>query len=184
MSSNGAHALCCAKGEITRGHNRVVKVVHDVASACDPNTELEAPGLIPATRLRPADILTGALGNGRFALDVGICSPDAFDAGDDCVVSMYRAKSRTYAAHHEALERQNITYQPLIWSTFGRPHTETTSTLRTLAKRLTRGRGGNGDEWRYQRIRAAIGVEIMRRAAACMRSCFTAKQAERALYLE
>ena len=70
LDSNGAHALCCAKGEITRGHNRVVKVVHDVASACDANTELEAPGLIPHTRLRPADILTGAIGNGRHALDI------------------------------------------------------------------------------------------------------------------
>jgi hypothetical protein len=184
FSSNAAHALCCSRGEITRGHNRVAKIVLDLAASCDPTTELEAPGLIPNTRLRPADVLTGALGVGRHALDIGICSPDAHDAGNDCVETMFRSKSAYYEPYRESLDRQNITYTPLIWSAFGRPHAQTSSVLRTLCKRLTRRRGDKGDEWRYTRLRTAISVELMRRAAACVRSCFTPKQAERVLDLE
>jgi hypothetical protein len=184
FNSNAAHALCCSKGEITRGHNRVAKIIHDVAASIDPTTELEAPGLIPNTRLRPADVLTGALGVGRHALDIGICSPDAHDAGTDCVEAMYRSKSAYYEPYRDSLDRQVITYLPLIWSAYGRPHAQTTSTLRTLSNRLTRRRGDSGSEWRYGRLRTAISVELMRRAAACVRSCYTAKQSERVLDLE
>ena len=154
----------------------MTRTIFDVASACDPTAELEAPNLIPNTRLRPADILTGALGNGRHALDIGICSPDAVDAGDDCVDTMFKKKNEYYSAHTEALALQNIEYKPLMWSAYGRPHDATTSTLRTLAKRLTRRRGGTACEWRYERLRSAIGVEIMRRGAACVRHCWMAKQ--------
>ena len=73
------------------------------ANACGPGTELEAPGLIPGTRLRPADVLTGALGNGLVALDVGIASPDAVAAGQDCVQNMYRRKTEYYEAHSDTL---------------------------------------------------------------------------------
>ena len=59
IDSNGAHALCCSKSEITRGHNHVARTIFDVVAACDPAAELEAADLIPGTRLRPADILTG-----------------------------------------------------------------------------------------------------------------------------
>ena len=187
LGTNGAHALCCAKGEITRGHNKVAKVIHDIAAACDPATELEAPNLIPGTRLRPADILTTALGDGTTALDIGICSPDATDAGNDCVDAMYKRKLEYYAPHTDVLARQNITYLPLIWSAHGRPHPTTTATLRTLSKRLSRRRGGGACEWRYQRLRAAIGVELARRAAACVRHCWQASDgfaSERPLSLE
>ena len=151
LTTNGAHALCCSKSEITRGHNRVAKAIYDAAKACDPNSQLEAPNLIPGTRLRPADVLTGALSNGLLALDIGIASPDAQHAGNDCVDTMYAQKSTTYVAHEATLQRQNITYQPLIWSAHGRPHPSTTSTLRTLATRLSRRRGYSGGEWRYRR---------------------------------
>ena len=160
-----------------------MKAVFDVAAACDPASEIEAPNLIPNTRLRPADILTGALGHGSHALDVGICSPDAVGAGDDCVDTMYRGRAAPYEPHLDTLVRQHITYQPLIWSSYGRPHSQTTSILRTLTTRLTRRRGGHGGEWRYQRIRATIGVELMRRAVACVRSCYTAKHGAAALHV-
>ena len=97
---------------------------------------------------------------------------------------MFRSKSTYYEPYRDSLDRQNITYLPLIWSAFGRPHAQTSSTLRTLCKRLMRRRGDKADEWRYTRLRTAISVELMRRAAACVRSCFTPKQAERVLDLE
>ena len=65
----------------------------------DPSTEREATPLIPGTDLMPADVLTGALGPGLTALAIGITSPDASNAGDDCVASMYERKMTTYAMH-------------------------------------------------------------------------------------
>lgn len=47
-----------------------------------------APGLIPGTLLRPADVLKGAAGGGLSALDVGIASPDAAGAGNDPTEAM------------------------------------------------------------------------------------------------
>eukprot|EP00973_Karenia_brevis_P028436 3918763-Karenia_brevis.AAC.2 len=156
LDSAGSHALCCNLAEATRGHHRVAKQVYEPARQCDPSAELEAPGLIPGTRLRPADVLTGALGHGLTALDIGIASPDASHAGDDCTATMYANKLATYAPYSDVLDRQNITYQPLIWSAYGRPHPRTTAVLRTLATRLARRRGCSDAEWRFRRLRAAI----------------------------
>ena len=98
--------------------------VYEVAHACDPSTEVEAPGLVPGTRLRPADVLTGALGNGLLALDIGIASPDAIAAGRDCASTMYRNKIEYYSAHNDVLLKQNITYQPMVFTCYGRPTPE------------------------------------------------------------
>ena len=71
-------------GEATRGHNAVSSLIHAAAQQCDHTSEMEVPGLIPGTDLRPADVLTSALGNAYTALDVSICSPHASEAGVDC----------------------------------------------------------------------------------------------------
>ena len=48
--------------------------------------------------LRPADILTrSALPNSRVALDVGIKSPEATGAGEDCAQAMVEEKLEYYA---------------------------------------------------------------------------------------
>ena len=172
LDSAGAHAHCCARAESTRGHHCVSRRVFGEAARCDPNTELEAPGLIPGTALRPADVLTGALGEGLTALDIGIASPDATNAGADCTISMYTRKMQTYAPYAAALTSQNITYQPLVWSAYGRPHPRTTAILRTLATRLARRRGCSDAEWRYMRLRAALALEVWRRGAKMVRSCW------------
>ena len=59
LHTHAAHATCCAVGEV------------------------EVPGLLPGTDLRPADVLTSALGNSYTALDISICSPHAQQAGAD-----------------------------------------------------------------------------------------------------
>ena len=74
----------CNSGKATRGHNAVSSLIHAAAQQCDHTSEMEVPGLIPGTDLRPADILTSALGNAYTALDVSICSPHASEAGVDC----------------------------------------------------------------------------------------------------
>ena len=77
LDTGAAHASCCALGEATRGHNAVSSLIHAAAQQCDHTSEMEVPGLIPGTDLRPADVLTSALGNAYTALDVSICSPHA-----------------------------------------------------------------------------------------------------------
>ena len=153
MDSPGAHALCCARAESTRGHNNVTRQLADEISGIDNGLELEPMGLVPGTLLRPADILTGALGGGLTALDIGIASPDAVGAGADCTESMVSRKLEKYAPHMAALDRQNIDYRPLVFSCYGRLHPDTTATLRTLAKRVARRRGCSAGEWRFRRLR-------------------------------
>ena len=169
----GSHAHCCSRAQSTRGHNCVVRGLLAATTQCDPNAELEARGLIPGTDLRPADVLTGCLNHGLTALDVGIASPDAdAAAGTDCVAAMYSRKVEYYAPHRDALDRQNIEYQPVTWSAYGRPHPQTTAILRTLATRLARRRGCSDAEWRYRRLRAGLVTEIWRRGAKMVRSCW------------
>jgi len=168
----GSHALCCSRAEATRGHNAVARHIMEVAKVIDPSTEAEAQGLIPGTSLRPADVLTGALNNGSVALDIGITSPDASNAGEDCTASMYARKVATYAMHTDTLDRQNIEYQPLIWSAYGRPHPRSTVILRTLATRFARRRDCSDGKWRYRRLRGAIGSEIWLRAASQVIACW------------
>ena len=60
--STGAHALCCAKAESTRGHNNVTRQLADELAGADPNAEVDPFGLVLGTELRPADILTSAPG--------------------------------------------------------------------------------------------------------------------------
>ena len=129
-------------------------------------------GLIPGTDLRPADILTQVLGNCHTALDVGITSPDALHAGLDCTVSMFDKKVRFYGPHLGALERQNIEYQPLVWSSYGRPHSRTLTVLRTLCKRISRRRGTTTARAVFSGLHSAITTEIWRRAAKQVFSCW------------
>ena len=64
LDTGAAHAFCCALGEATRGHNAVSSLIHAAAQQCDHTSEMEVPG----TDLRPADVLTSALGNAYTAL--------------------------------------------------------------------------------------------------------------------
>ena len=129
-------------------------------------------GFIRGTQLRPADVLTTALGNGTTALDFGICSPDAIHAGIDCTETMYQAKLAHYGPHLAELDRANIEYVPMIWSSYGRPHARVISVLRTLSKRISRRRGAACSETVFKHLHASITTEIWRRAARQVISCW------------
>ena len=103
--SGAAHATCCALGEATRGHNAATTLIHAAAQSCDHTTEMEVPGLIPGTDLRPADVLTSTLGNAHTALDISICSPHALPAGPDCSQSRLVAKPGHCCSHLPSLLR-------------------------------------------------------------------------------
>ena len=86
---------------------------------CGDLTALETVGLIPsAPTLRPADLLNSAAVPGRLAaLDVGIISPDANNAGEDCCQSMFARKRHDYAKYLDELEqREGIIFKSLIWA--------------------------------------------------------------------
>ena len=114
LDAGAAHTSCCALGEATRGHNAVSSLIHAAALQCDHTSEMEVLGLIPGTDLRPADVLTSALGNDYTALDVSICSPHALEAGTDCTQSRVEAKLAHYGAHLAALLRQRV---ECLWAT-------------------------------------------------------------------
>ena len=172
LDTGEAHASCCALGEATRGHNAVSSLIHAAAQQCDHTSELEVPGLIPGTVLRPDDVLTSALGNAYTALDVSICSPHASEAGVDCTQSRVEAKLEHYGPHLPALLRQNISYILIVWSAYGRPHPDTLTVLRSLSKSIARKRNIASAEVVFHRLHSSITLEIWRRSARQIRTCW------------
>jgi hypothetical protein len=171
----GAHYLLCAQAEATRGHNAVRRCVHELACTSDPSAEMEPLGLIPsAPTLRPADVLTTATCNGlAAALDVGITSPHCGAAGNDCLASMYERKRGTYAPHFNELSANGITYNPIVWSAYGRPHEAAIAAIKAMARRTARRRGHLDAASIETRVCNAISVEIWRRNAAMVKSCWS-----------
>ena len=172
LDTGAAHASCCALGEATRGHNAVSSLIHAAAQQCDHTSEMEVPGFIPGTDLRPADVLTSALGTAYTALDVSICSPHALEAGTDCTQSRVEAKLDHYGSHVDALHRQNISYTPIVWSAYGRPHQDTLTVLRSLSKSIARKRNIASAEVVFHRLHSSITLEIWKRSAPQIRTCW------------
>ena len=145
----------------------------DLARLGDSTAEPEVLGLIAsAPGLRPADVLTSALsGNQLSALDVGVAATDAQRAGEDCTETMRSSKVRRYAPYHAELQAAQVMYRPVVWSCFGREHSDTTSVMVGLARRAARRRGFAGYRPLLARARAAIGVALARRLALMALSC-------------
>ena len=137
------HATSCALGEATRDHNAVTALVHATAQSGHCTAELEVPGLIPGTDLRPADVLASALGNSYTALDISICSPHAQQAGPDCTQTRLETKLACYGPHLSLL-RQNIANR--------RPLRDTLTVLRSLSKSIARKRNFVSAEVVYQKL--------------------------------
>ena len=176
LGCSGSHALLCAKGPSTRGHNAVRDELYSMARPLDSNTETEPEGLIPShPRLRPADVLTGAFHNGRLAaVDVGVICPMASGAGADCVVTMDQRKRERMAPFRDQLEASGVEYHPFAISCWGRLHPGAAQMLQNIAKRTARREGGASQSAVLHRLRGRITVEIMRRAACMLIQCRTA----------
>ena len=136
----------------------------------------EAPEIIAShPALRPADIFTSAaIPGGMAALDVGIASPDAAGAGDDCVESMWRRKRGAYAEHFEEMRAVGVTYVPIVLSCYGRWHADSAVTLERVCQQAARRLGIADHRPILRRAPAAAGVAIWRRAAAMVRACLPA----------
>ena len=167
------HASCCPPGASTEGHNDVRDALLDLAKIADATSEPEVLGLsASAPDVRPADILTSALsGNVSHALNVGIAAPLAINAGPDCTEAMRKRKVGRYARWQGELSEQHISYRPLVWSSWGREHADTTAALSELAKVASRPRGLADFRPLLARARRGIGLAIVRRAARMVLSC-------------
>ena len=127
----------------------------------------------PAWRAKWEHAISGTqLGNAYTALDVSICSPHALEAGTDCTQSRVEAKLEYYGPHLAALLRQNISYTPIVWSAYGRPHPDTLTVLRSLSKSIARKRNIASAEVVFHRLHSSITLEIWRRRARQIRTCW------------
>ena len=146
-------------------------------SLADPCLQTEVRGLV-TTPDRPADILTTAALPGRTtALDVTVSSPDAVSAGPDACVSAYARKVTRYAKIIPQLDRAGVTFQPLVWSTEGRPHPATTRVLEFALQAAARKLGADQISQLRARWLHEIAVTLQRRKAAMMRACLPARRA-------
>ena len=173
FDTTGTHALCCAPGVSTRGHNDVRNELLDFVRLADFINQLKNCGFIVcAPGLRPADVLTSAASPGwTSALDIGVASPDARHAGEDCAEAMRVRKRGVYARHLSALEAEGVQYRPLVWSCWGREHPDTTAVLTQLARQAARRHGMLCFSPLLRRVRARVGAALARRAAAMLRAC-------------
>ena len=139
----------------------------------DPSSETEVRALFPsAPTLRPADIFTSAALPGRMAaLDIGICSPDACGAGEDCCDSMHNSKIKRYGQFLEGKSGPGFVYCPLIFSCYGRVHPETMAILNIISQGAARRRGLLDHRGLLARVLRNIGVAIWRRAASMVHDC-------------
>ena len=173
VGRTAAHALCCAAPQATHGHydarDQLLLAVH----LADPSATPEAPEIIAShPALRPADIFTSAaIPGGLAALDVGITSPDAAGAGDDCVESMWQKKRNTYAPYFDEMRAARVTYVPMVLSCYGRWHPESAVTLERVCRQAARRLGIADHRPLLSRAHAAAGVAIWRRAVAMARAC-------------
>ena len=166
------HALRCAPGESTRGHNWVAGSLADAAALSDPSAAVEPHGLIPSRPgLRPADLLTSAASGRLTALDVSIVCPDSAGATDDPCVAAASRKVDKYRDVLEEMRDEGIGYRPLVWSCWGRPSSDAAQAVRSIAAAASR-RRGLGDPAQLERhLCGVIGAQIWRRAACMVLAC-------------
>lgn len=104
-------------------------------------------------------------------MDIGIAAPGTCYAADDCCEAMRAQKFRHYQKALPEMAASGLHYVPLIFSCHGRLDLETICTFENLAQQAARCIG-IGD-WRsvLRRVRVCIGVILVRRHVAMVRSC-------------
>ena len=109
------HAGCCATAEATRGHYAVARTFLAVAKAVGPTTIREET--FGSQRLRPGDLITGAVLDGRrVAIDVGVTSQAQRAQGDPIqnYVNLKLNKYRNVIDHE--FRNEVISFRAAVWS--------------------------------------------------------------------
>ena len=155
-------------------HYAVVSSVSDGMMLADPSTRLEVRGLTDSAE-RPADFLTrAAIPGTEAALDVTIAAQDAKHAGLDACASAYRRKMARYRHLLPALHRVGVVFRPMVWSTEGRPHAQTTRMLRAAVRMVRSTKGAEAASGLQNRWDHEIAIAIQRRKAAMVRAVLPA----------
>ena len=82
------------------------------------------------------------------------------------------SKRRTYSAHDDELRRAGITYVPVVWSAYGRPHPDAIRTIISISRNTARRRGNTNYRGLARGLSARIALEIWRRAANMVLRCW------------
>ena len=130
---------------------------------------------------RPADILTlAAHPRQTTAVDVMVKSPNATGAGLDCTEAGKREKLDRYSSVLGELERQGITYEPAVFSAFGRRHPDVTRMLNEASRRVARHRGCAFPKLLKRGWSRDLAVAVWRRAASMVHRCLHTAESEAA----
>ena len=181
LDTRCSHALCCAKGESTRGHNQVRNFLLAAFAPADPGAEAEVPGLAPSQPTwRPADILTTAAHpTMSVAVDVMVKCPFAAGAGQDCTEAGKREKLERYESILPELEAQGIRYSPAVFSAYGRRHPDVTAMLQEAARRAARHYGCADPSALRRRWERSLAIAVWCRVAAMVEHCLGSEETQR-----
>ena len=93
---------------------------------------------------------------------------------------MARSKRAYYAPHARELEGEDVVYQPMVWSCYGRPHVETAATLMQLSRAAARRQGFEAAGPLLARTQTVLGVQLWRRVASMVHACLPLPSADEA----
>ena len=118
----------------------VVRSCMDYVREADPQAQTEVLGLsVVRPEMRLADIYTNAaVPNRDAAIDVTVVSPEAGYAGMDCVQNAFRRKLEKHVDVLEEWRGSNMTFQPMVWSHWGRPHHNTRMIMKHICGNIAR----------------------------------------------
>ena len=165
------HAGCCATAEATRGHYSVVRASTAVAKTIDPTTPREAT-FGDSTRLRPGDIITNAVLDGRrVAIDVGIASQANQTQGDP-IQNYANTKLRKYRRIIEnELHADGISFRAAIWKQEGRPGKDAHEIIEGLAYQAEKYLPNANKKEVRVRLRHEITTQLQARIVKMIRAC-------------
>jgi hypothetical protein len=138
----GIHSLICKKtGDIIARHNSIRDVIYLFCKDAGLKVEKEKAGLLGDNykdKRRPADVFISNFSlNSDHCLDVAITSPlqakyveKASDIEGYAACSYYSKKMSLYA---EAVEAEDMTFQPIVIESYGRIAPESLPTLLKIA---------------------------------------------------
>jgi hypothetical protein len=121
LDAQCTHGGRCATAEATRGHYSAVRAITAVAKTIDPTTSREET-FGDTQRLRPGDIITNAILDGRrVAVDLGITSQAKRTQGDPIQHYANLQFSKYRRTIQNELHPDVISFRAAIWSQEGRP---------------------------------------------------------------
>ena len=162
----------------------MVRQLFTVAKTIDPSSVKEEVVRSVEEKLRPADLTTLGIFDGkRTAVDVGITSQASTRTGDP-TEHYAREKYRKYRhIIRNEYPRDGIIWRAAIWTQEGRPGADASSIVEGLATMAGASVPGATKTDVRKRLRHEIGVQIQLRLARMIHACIPAPKGDAALIL-